>query len=507
MKAAQRFSILYLFILCCSCALPLTPLSTPVASSHVVVGGAHIVIADNDLPALVQTIRTRAGSQVPLETAPWPITGLGDAELASFSSTISINSGVATWLPDGRLQLEFALAPLNQLMAVTTSGQATCSMAWQAAGGTLHVIVQTGRQANGSAGPTLDAEPTLTLVQAAVVDTKGCLQGDAAATAAVAAHFAELLGNALGPRYGQAAVAALRATFPASLEVQGQLGVASRWSELLTVRISNTYQASAPSSTQLIAHQGTRAVAHLDVGLDLDHSACAVDVPPPQQPANPLPPDVPNLPSEQAFLRRALVVDEAALAHVGWAIARSGMLCQDTHGPLTGLGANWSEQAFASLTPWLQGPPTGTRFWPQSSPELRMVDTPTGPALEVHLSQALLEIVAPVAGTDFVVLRIRGGFRIAVQAVAMAGSTIGWQYLSTQVESTVVTSPFAIGGTDQTSAGLPAVVDAALAGIIQTAPVLPMAALLPPGTVMTGVARSGHGLWLWLDGGADGTGI
>jgi hypothetical protein len=194
------------------------------------------------------------------------------------------------------------------------------------------------------------------------------------------------------------------------------------------------------------------------------------------------------------------VLDKAMLAHRGWAMGRGGVLCQETNAGLAELGAGWAAEVLPPLAEWVQGPPVGARFWPAASPQVQVVDTPAGPALQWQVASATLEIVARVAETDLVVLKITGRFEAIVRPVLQGGGALGLDLLSAQVDGAVVTSPL-LPDTKGAEAHLGLLVDAALRGIFRTAPVLPLGLALPPGTVATGLARSGDALWVWLEGG------
>lgn len=477
------------------------PLVSPLAATRTLPAGVHVVLADADLSQLAETVRTVAGKSLDVVTAPWPIPDGAGHLVGALSTSLDVLAGPATWPLPSRLKLEFTVATTSLPLAIAVPGQAACGVTWTAQAGHVAVQLEVVRDADGAVDAILAAEPNVTWQAHGLTGNVACLQpAGSKAADAIDAHLLEVVQAALAPRLTQAALHALRAMFPSQLELAGRLGETSRWGDPLEVRLSLHYDPPLPNAPELVRHDGHRAWATLTAGLDVDRAACAVDVPPPQLPVVPLPPQPPPPPPGTAFLRRALVFDQATLAHAGWALARSGALCQETSAGLPGLTASWAGDVLPALADWVEGPPVGARFWPTASPEVQLIDTPEGPALQWRIASASLEIIGRIAETELVVLRITGGFRAVVRPVLVGGGGLGLKLISSDTDSTEVTSPL-LGDVADAGGHLGPLVDAAMRGIFQAPPVLPLGLVLPEATVATGMARTGDALWLWLEGG------
>ena len=494
---------LVLFVVLAACGptqAPL-PLVAPLPATRTLPAGVRIVLADADLAQLAETVRTVAGKSLDVVAAPWPIPDGSGHLVSALSTSLDVTAGPVTWPLPSRLQLEFTVAKAALALAIAVPGQVACGVTWKAKAGHVAVQIEIVRDADGAVDAVLAVEPSVTWQAHGLTANVACLQ-PAGSTGAdsIDAHLLDVVHAALAPRLAQASLHVLRAMFPPQLEFAGRLPTASPSGEPLEVRLSLHYDVPLANAPELVRHQGQRALATLTAGLDVDLAACAVDAPPPQLKIEAVPPQPPPPPPGTAFLRRALVFDQATLAHAGWALARGGALCRETSTGLPGLTASWAGEVLPALADWVEGPPVGARFWPTASPEVRVIDTPSGPALQWQIASASLEIVGRIAETELVVLRITGGFRAVVRPVLLGGAGVGLELISSDTDSTVVTSPL-LGDVADAGGHLGPLVDAAMRGIFQTPPVLPLGLVLPEGTVATGVARTGDSLWLWLEGG------
>jgi hypothetical protein len=488
-----------LCVAACGPAQAPLPLLAPLPASHTLTSGVQLVLVDADLPALAETVSTLGGKTLQVVAAPWPVPGAPGHVLGPLSTPLQVAGAQAEWLQPTTLQLQFTLTQVTLPLSLGVPGQAACAMSWTAQGGLVRVTLRLDRDPQGQVAVIAGQDPEVTWQKHGLISAQTCLQPPLTdAPAQIDAHLLEAVQATLVPQLTQASVHVLQAVFPPALELQGRLSTATRWGDAVEVRVSTQYQPQAGGT--LAEHKAGRGIAALAVGLDVDRAACAVDVPPPDHAAEtPLAPTPPS-PSASTFVRRALVLDKAMLAHLGWAMGRGGALCQETEAGLADLGVGWAAEVLPALADWVQGPPVGARFWPAASPEVQVVDTPAGPALQWQVASATLEIVARVAETDLVVLKITGPFQAIVRPVLQGGGALGLDLLSAQVDGAVVTSPL-LPDTTGADAHLGPLVDAALHGIFRSAPVLPLGLALPPGTVATGLARSGDALWLWLEGG------
>jgi len=484
------------------------PLTAPIPETRTLPAGVRIVLADADLQHVAETVRIVAGKSLDVMAAPWPIVDGAGHVVGALATSLEVLAGPVTWPQPSRVQLEFTVDTALIPLAISVPGQAACGVTWAAQAGHVVIQIEVTRGDEGAVEVILAAQPSVTWQSHGLTGSVACLQpAGGTAHTSLDAHLLEVVRAALAPRLAQASLQVLSTIFPPQLEIAGRLPVASRWGDPLEVRVSLQYESSQAQTDSLVHHDGDRALATLTVGLDVDRAACAVDVPPPQWAVGPLPPQPPTPPGETAFLRRALVFDQATLAHAGWALARGGALCQETSAVLPGLTAAWAADLLPALGDWVDGPPVGARFWPTASPELKWLDTPEGPALQWRIARATLEIVGKIADTELVVLSITGGFRAVVRPVLHGGGGLGLKLMasellfSSDVDKPVVTSPL-LGDVVDADKHLGPLVDAAMRGIFQAPPVLPLGLVLPLGTVATGVARTGDALWLWLEGGS-----
>lgn len=482
------------------------PLVAPVPATHAVAQGLRVLLVDADLPQLAETVRQQAGKTVDVAAAPWLLPGASGYLLGALGVVVVTAPGKAAWVTPGRLKLAFPTEKLTVALAVGPVGGAACALVWTAQAGDVAVQVEVTRTPQGAADTVLATEPAVAWQQAQLLDPDGCLTGTSL-QAAVADHVEDQLRAALVARFSGAARQALRTVFAPSLELQGRLSVPLRWGDVVETRLSLAWQPVTPNAPLLVGHDGVSARGSLALSLDVDRAACAVDVPPPKLVASPLPPLPPAPPPGKAFLRRALVVDRAALAHFAWAAARAGGLCQESQGSSleAWIESGWATAVLPGLADWVDGAPVAARFWPAASPEVRIVDSAEGPAVEWRIAKATLEIVGQVADTDLVLLSITGGFRAQLRPVLSPGAALGLKLVSTQRESTVAASPlYGDSLPPPLEPGIAKLVEAALRGIFEPTKVLPLGLLLPEGTVVTGVSHTSEALWLWLEGGPGG---
>jgi len=481
---------------------PLLPLAAPLTVEHTVAGAVRVVLVDGDLASLAETIRVKAGKTVEIAAAPWPLPGASGQTLGALAGSISSSPGTAVWTDDRHLRLTYPMGKQAVPLSIGAPGGAACAFSWSASAGSLAIELEVRRSAQGLATASLASEPSTVWQQAQFIDAETCLaQVNPSAPAQVRAHVESEVRAALVSRFAGAALHALNAVFAPGLERDGRVTAPTRWGDAIETRISIEYkQLSAQDPAAIARHEGVHAWAELSLGLEVDRAACAMDLPPPKIASTPLPPQAPVAPGASAFLRRAIVIDRSAIAHVAWAMARSGALCQET--PTSApIEAAWAGAAVPALGEWIEGGPTGARFWPGGSDAPHFVDSADGPTIEWGLSNATLEIVGRVAGTEMVVLSISGHFRVLVGPVVASGTGLGLVFLSASRDATIVSSPLFGDDLKFTDAAVDSLVDAALRGIFSTLPVLPLSAALPADTVVTGVSRSADALWLWLEGG------
>lgn len=490
------WACLSLLLACGPTQAPL-PLQAPLPASRTLPSGLQVVLTDADLPAMARTARTLAGPGPQLTSPAWPVPGVPGHDLQPLAVTLPVADAQAAWVQPTQLRFVYEVAPISLPLVFGAPGQAACALTWTGKGGQALVTLRVSRDAQGHVAAVAAEPPVLTWTSHGLADAQACLPVQATqAPAQIDAHLLDLLQATLLPPLVTASRAVVQAAFPAGLELQGRLPTTTRWGDAVEVRAQTTF---VDQGEALALHAGDRTVATLALGLDVDRAACAIDVPPPQDVGVPLPLQLPDAPAGTAFARRALVLDHATLAWLGWAMGRGGVLCQDTRADLTGLPPTWAQDVLPALAPWLEGPPVGARFWPEASPGVAVIDTPAGPALQWTVAMATLEIVARVAGTDLVVLRIHGPMQ-AIARPLLQGGALGLEVLSAQPAGPLtVNSPLLnLAGADDHAGPL---VDAALRGIFRVPPVLPLGLALPAGTVATGLSRSGDALWLWLEGG------
>lgn len=478
------------------------PLTAAVAEDRTVNGALSLVLVDGDLAHLAETIRVKAGKTVEIAAAPWTVPGGSGHVLGALAASINTAPGVASWPDDLHLRLVYPMAKQTVPLSVGQPGTAACAFSWTAAGGTLSIELEVRHTPQGLATASLASEPTALWQQAGLVDAESCLaQVNPGAAGIVRQHVEGEVRSALVARFAGAAMQALGAVFAAGVEREGRVSTSTRWGDAIETRLSLRY-ASWPGAdpASIAQHQGVRARAALNLALDVDRAACAVDAPPPGLASTPLPPQAPAAPVESAFFRRALVLDRATLAHVAWALARSGALCQETPAQVPVEAAS-TAAAVPALGEWIESGPCGGRFWPGTSEDVVLVDGDDGPAIDWHLKGATLEVVGRVADTETVVVSVTANFRVRLRVVVDGGSGLGLVFVSASRDASQISCPLLGDDVLVNDKALDTVVDSALKGIFGLIPVLPLSTALPQGTVVTGLSRSADALWLWLEGG------
>ncbi|MBI5608560.1 MAG: hypothetical protein HY902_06740 [Deltaproteobacteria bacterium] len=480
-----------------ACKTALAPLDQPLPAATRVTGGLQMVAAAADSPQLGETIRLVAGQHVNIATAPQPIDG-ADATLSAFTTSLHVESAKAEWLDSGQLRVVAVVTPQDLPLTALAAKSPTCGMTCKTSGVTVTAVAQLSRS-GATVAAVLSQAPTVEFKQLTLQAPDGCLEalGPAVPKAAETAVRAALAAP-LAARFGTTLVQALQTIVPPGLAVQGQYDLATDPPTPQWLRLHSSF---APDGQPLIQRQLGFAAAPLDVALTVDRASCAADVPaPPIAEAELQPGEAPQTPT---VIRRAMVVSAPMIARLAWAWLRSGQWCRAGGGGLPLLEqAAWPSSVVPELQPWLESSPTGAQFWPHSGIEVAVVDRAQGPVVAWTLDDATLEIRGHVAGTEAVVLTVRGTFHGELRPLVTPSGKLALVQQGVTLDSAVVASPLlgeeTVTGSNQ---GLGRLIDAALTGIFDPPVVLPLDGWLPPGTVVTGVRRGGGSLWLWLDGG------
>jgi hypothetical protein len=470
-------------------------------------GGARVVLLDADLDLLTDAVRAQVGATLAVAAAPWPVPGSNGHILGPISTDVGLLPGSAEWTNASRLELSMGLQSPPITLALNTPGRAGCAVSWTALAGKVAVAVEFSRGPSG-VGPALVAEPIVTWKQPAL-DGPCVANVDPAVAAALLGHVHATLAAAVAAHVATTALAAVRTVFPPTLELRGRFAFSARGGTALEARVDTAYEAPLAAQPAVIAvHSGSRTEAALSLALDVDRAPCAVDEPPPQWKAAPLPPlPPPNAPGK-ALLRRALALDRAALQHLAYVATRAGLLCQDAwQGLDTQLPANWADAALPGLGAWVDGPPAGARLWPgrpqapeRASPDVALIDGATGPELLLRLPAATLEILGRVGEVEAVVIVVHGEFRLRLRLTTSVAGPPGLELVAVARGTSQVTSPLLGGTLSPQEPGTGQLVAAAVRGIFARATLLSLGPVPPPGTAVTGTARAGDTLWLWLDG-------
>ncbi len=479
------------------CKSALTPLDKPLPAEARVAGGIQMVASTADSGQLGETIRLVAGQHVNVATAPQTIDG-AEATLSAFTTSLYVESAKAEWLDSGQLRVIAKIAPIDLPLTAVAAKSSTCGINCKASGITVTALAQLSRTA-GSVAAVLSQAPAVEFQQLTLQAPDGCLEALGAGVPKTAeAAVRTALAAPLAGRFGPTLVQALQTLVPPSSAVQGQLDLSGDPASPQILRIDSSF---APDGAPLIERELGFAAAPLDVAVTVERAGCAADVPPPPIAEAELQPG--EAPQTPAVIRRAMVISAPMVARLAWAWLRSGEWCRAGGGGLPVLEQTaWPSSVVPELQPWLESAPTGAQFWPHSGIEVAVVDRAQGPVLAWTLEDATLEIRGRVAGTEAVVLTVRGTFHGELRPMVNPAGKLVLVQQGITLDSAVVASPLlgeeTVTGSNQ---GLGRLIDAALTGIFDPPVVLPLDGWLPAGSVVTAVRRGGGSLWLWLDGG------
>ncbi len=492
-----------LLALSLACTAQPQPLQAPLDPSLALPGGARVALLDADLPALAETLRLAAGKSLEVTVAAWPMPTATDGAFAQFALSAPLTAVALAWTDPQHLRLTAQVGKLAGAPSLVLTGEAGCALSWQADAATLALDAEVVRAPDGKLTVQAVPGPPTKWTAATLTDASACLTKLTPGLAATLTdHIQTEITAQLAGRLTTALLPKLATIFAASLEQSGRVTVTPAGDPPIEARFAVQFTADGG---HIASHAGALAQGELAVSLDVDRHPCAVDVPLPVAVASPLAQRSP--PPGQAFLRRALVLDQALVQRLAWMAARSGALCAQSRATLTTpLAPGWAEDLLPQVDEWIEGPPTGARFWPGSSPTTRLIDTPQGAAVEWTMADGQLEIIARVADTEMTVLTVTGGFRATLLPRLQGTRTLAFDLVAVERLATHQSSPL-LGdlATPPSEAALSALCEAALQGIFAGQAVLPLLALspgpLPAGTVLTRVDRTGDALWLWLEGG------
>lgn len=500
-RRAALASVAAGFVAAAAACAEVSPLGEPIAAQHQVLASAHIVLTNVDVVNLAEGVQLAVGKQLEVPLPPTSIVGGGTRKLAAATMAVDVLQSNAQLGAQGKVVFQHTLQVAQLPLSVLGPGSKVCAMSAGARSGAIAVTLQFLRDAQG-VDVVLAAEPSVQLSGGAIEDTGGCLQGAApGAVDAVAAQVLTALRSVLTARFSAAGRDVLQAVLPPGAEVAGQVSVpiagAAKGKLAAQLRYAGPDGSSEGQGT-LLSHNGQHASAALHVGIAAERAACAIDTPPPGIVPTPIGLATPAAPAGTFVLRRAVAVDESLLAHAAWAVQRSGALCQARSlQQVDSLQAQSVAAVAPKLAAWVKEPPSRVRFWPGKPAQARWIDMPDSAGAALVLPESTLEIVAPVAGVEVVILRVQGNFRIDV---SLRGGAPG---LRAQVEratadSVSVTSPLVGDVHVAEQQALAALIDAAIVHAL--APV--MHAWRAPGmtgAAVVGTARVGKRLWAWLE--------
>ncbi len=479
------------------CDAKLSPLEAPLPADRTVNAASWIVLTNADLQHLPAAVRLSAGKAAEASLAP---VSLGDAKVAATTIALAIGEGAATITKDQDIALVFPVTTPVVPLALVQTGRAACALAWQAKSATLTLTLRFGRSTSGAVDVVLANEPTLAVGDDALVDASGCLSGTGDALT-LSQQIVAAAASALTTDYVKAARATLQTVIPPSLEFAASFATVLQGAPI-TGGVQTRYRpvADGPNPSSLLHHNGSFAAIGIDVSFDVSRHPCAMDGQPPQIGVQSLPVKAPEVAASGQVLRRAVVLDRAILGHLAWAAARSGHLCRGlSRGIEKLLPANWANNAVPALGALVEAGAVGATFWPGTTPSVRVIDLDGGGGVEWQLPEAVLEMSAPVAGVELVVLRVEGTFRLVLKPQTASG--IGFSVVAATVDAAVLSSPVLPKADVAAGPGLSLAVDAALKGIFAGA--LGFSGGTPKdGAVVVGTSRVADQLWLWLEGGA-----
>ena len=495
--------ILALTCLLAACTGQPQPLQKPLAPELAMPSALRVALLDADLPAVAETVRLAAGKSLEVKIADWPLPTAADGQFTAADVVVPLETLALAWQDPQHLRLTAQLGKTAASLSLVLTGQAGCAVGWQAEDVKLELDAEIVRAPSGGLVVQASGAPMATWHLAKVTDLAACLgKLPPTLSASLGDHLRSQIALRLGEHLNQAFLPTLATIFAASLEQSGRVTLAPTAVPPIEMRFAVQFQGD---NGHLATHAGALAQASLAVSMDGDRHPCAVDVPLPVAVASPLAQRSP--PSGPAFLRRALVLDQGLVQRLAWLAARSGALCARAPTTLaTTLAPGWAADLLPQVDEWIEGPPTGARFWPGSSPVTRLIDMPAGAAVEWTMEDGQLEIIARVADTEMTVLTVTGGFRATLLPHLQGTHALAFDLVAVERLSTHQSSPL-LGdlATPPSEAALSALCEAALQGIFAGQTVLPLLALspgpLPSGTVLTHVDRAGDALWLWLEGG------
>jgi hypothetical protein len=494
-----RWLIVLVLIACgCEGAVPLT---APVSADKTVLGGLNLVLTNADLSQLAQAIRLSAGKKIEVAIAPAKIVGANGAGLQATTVTVSVVDAQAHLAAQGRVVFQHKLVAKEMPLSLQQSNGQSCallSLAWQ---GAVSVSLRFARDAVGVVQVVLGATPSAEITGGVIADPSGCLaKASPGASDALAKQIRDAISAALIGRFVSAGRDVLLAVLPLELEASAQFNTQHR-GESIKVSLQSGYagpdgSTSAPGS--LVVHNGQFASAVVHLGAAVQRHTCAVDAAPPKITATPLPLATPPAPAGSFLLRRAVVLDQALLAHLAWGVQRGGSLCASRPlSSIAGLSANWAATLVPALAAWVKDRPSRVRFWPGKSGGAQFLDLGDGGGVQLRLPASTLEIVAPVAGIEVVVLRVTGN--IALRMKLRTGKPgLALELTGATVDSAAVTSALVNDALSIAEEGVGKLVNL----LVQQALAEPLEALSVPGfeaASVVGSARVGGHLWVWLE--------
>lgn len=471
------------------------PLPGPLGADRVVQDGMRIWLADGDLPSLAATARALAGTEVALVTAPFGVPATGGAQLGPLHAALRLESASAEWLSSAVLRFAFQVEAGTLPLALGYPGAAACALSFVWPATPLLVDLRLGLVQDGAPQATLASAPKWPTQLAELQDPQGCLEGlSQPSIDAIRSQVWQELQTATASRATVGAAGAAQAL------LDGPWPLAARFvvdNTPIDWQITPLARSAADGQTFLAGPEDQR-FGRIALGVDAPRHPCAPDVAPPQLEA--VWPAYPAAPGGGVSVaRRGLALHAAGLAHLGWAAVRAGLLCRTSTSWGEALGEGWGTPIAPALQAWLDGPPRAARLWPGSSPAVEVVDGVDGPELSWRLDDATLEIVGTVGGEEAVVVVIRGRLRLRT-ALLGTGNGLRMATKGVALEAATVSSPLFGDALPPNSPGdVRTLVEAAMTGIIGDLPVFPLEALAPAGTTLTGTARGGNALWLWLD--------
>ena len=365
----RRLRLLFGCLLAISCAEELAPLEQPLAAESRLGQVMHMVFTDADLSELAEYIRQSPGNKaVEVPLSPLAVPGTGSAELAATTLHVNVEHGTANLSDGGVIRLIWPVV-FKPTGLTLTAGRSVCQLAWGAVIGKLQASFRLARDSKGAPAVLLAKASSLQLDGAPLVDDSACLNGAApGAGSAISKHLGNAATAALTSRYEQSAALAIAALIPMELERRGRALVEIA-GEQIEFRVDAAFaNAGGDGGNSLLARgKGDGRVA-VDVGFDVGRHSCARDEPPPALPAGLISVIAPSTGAETPPLRRALILQRSLLAHFGWAVARSGLLCAGKKAGLeTTLPSTWAGDV---LPPYLRGS-TVARWAPCSGPAQR----------------------------------------------------------------------------------------------------------------------------------------